>query len=205
MKVPNEIFFTVKTSLLNDKKPSELISSILEGENASVFPFDMLSRLKQTEQSPRHHPEGSVWNHTMLVVDEAARVREKSKNAVVFMWTALLHDIGKPDTTRIRKGKITSYGHEKVGAALAQKFLNEFSEDTAFIQAVVSLIRWHMQILFVVNDLPFADIPQMKRQTDVDEVALFGLCDRLGRLNPNRKEEEKNIAVFLKKCCSVNE
>jgi len=199
MKAPNDIFSLIDSSLLNDNKPSEFITKILEGENGCIFPFDMLSRLKWTEQSPKHHPEGSVWNHTMLVVDEAAKVRDKSKNSRAFMWTALLHDIGKPDTTKVRNGKTTSYGHEKVGAVLSEKFLREFSDDLKFIETVSSLIRWHMQILFVVNDLPFADIPQMKNQTDVGEVALFGLCDRLGRLNPDRNEEEKNIALFLKK------
>lgn len=32
----------------------------------------MLYNLKETEQSKVHHPEGNVWNHVLLVVDEAA-------------------------------------------------------------------------------------------------------------------------------------
>jgi hypothetical protein len=39
----------------------------------------------------------------------------------------------------------------------------------------------------------------MKRQVDVNEVALLGLCDRLGRLNANVKKEEENIKIFIKK------
>ena len=31
----------------------------------------------------------------------------------------------------------------------------------------------HMQILFVVNNLPFGDIKAMKKQADIDEVALL--------------------------------
>lgn len=65
----------------------------------------MLHRLKGTEQSLLHHPEGDVWNHTLLVVDEAANVKNKSTDAAVFMWAALLHDIGKPDTTT-KPGKV---------------------------------------------------------------------------------------------------
>jgi len=56
-----------------------------------------------------------------------------------------------------------------------------------------------MQILFVVNELPFADINGMKRNTDINEVALLGLCDRLGRTGYDRKKEEENIELFLKK------
>jgi hypothetical protein len=57
-----------------------------------------------------------------------------------------------------------------------------------------------MQILFVDKNLPFADIKTMKRQTDIWEIALLGLCDRLGRLGANRILEEENIKMFLKKC-----
>jgi hypothetical protein len=57
-----------------------------------------------------------------------------------------------------------------------------------------------MQILFVVKDLPFGDIKTMKQQTDVNEVALLGLCDRLGRTGSDRRLEEDNIRQFLRKC-----
>lgn len=29
----------------------------------------MLRKLKSTVQSPKYHPEGNVWNHTLLVID----------------------------------------------------------------------------------------------------------------------------------------
>lgn len=162
--------------------------------------FAPLRRMKSTRQSPVHHPEGSVWNHTLLVVDEAAKRRAESKCPQALMWAALLHDVGKPDTTRVGRGKITSYGHEKVGAALARRFLSGFMEDGGLIDRVCALVRYHMQILFVVKGLPFADLAGMKAGADVEEVALLGLCDRLGRLGADPAEEEANIQVFLQKC-----
>src|SRR5690606_12576786 len=107
--------------------------------------------------------------HTMLVIDYAAREKHKSKNEKAFMWAALLHDIGKPPTTRNRKGKITSYDHEKVGAAMAREFLEELTTDEKFIKKVCSLVRWHMQILHVVKDMPFRNIKDMKEETDINE------------------------------------
>ena len=194
-----ELFLEIDNHLLQDKMPSEYFNQLFDGSIAVDYPLDMLLKLKFTVQSPKHHPEGSVWNHTMLVVDEAAKVKAESKDGRAFMWAALLHDIGKADTTKITKEKITSYNHDKVGAVLAEKFLKEFTSDFNFINAVVSLIRWHMQILYVVNDLPFARIKQMKNETDINEIALFGLCDRLGRLNADRIKEENNIKLFLQK------
>lgn len=198
-----ELYSSIDRHLQQDSRPSVYLNSVYSDPLFQQPPFHMLYRLKQTEQSPLHHPEGNVWNHTLLVVDEAATVKENSENPRAFLWAALLHDIGKPDTTRHRKGKITAYDHDKVGAVLAKQFLQEFTTDEPFIEVVSQLIRYHMQILFVVKGLPFADIEGMVRSTKLQEVALLGLCDRLGRGHPDRAKEEETIRIFLEKCDSV--
>jgi putative nucleotidyltransferase with HDIG domain len=189
------IFDQITEHLLKDKKPSEYIKSL----PMDKAPFDTFKALMETKQSKIHHPEGNVWNHTLLVVDEAAKLRERSKDKKVFMWAALLHDIGKPETTKVRKGKITAYNHDKVGAEKAIEFLSHLTDDDVFIKKVSSLIRWHMQILFVVNDLPFKNIKQMLKEVDPYEIALLGYCDRIGRLNPDIEKEKKNIKLFIEK------
>ncbi|WP_206457924.1 HD domain-containing protein [Anaerovorax sp. IOR16] len=194
-----QIFESISQHLMKDEAPSNYINRVFKLKECKTYPFSMLLDLQSTEQSPIHHPEGSAWNHTMLVVDEAARRKNQSHNPSVFMWAALLHDIGKPSTTKSRKGKITSYNHDKIGADLAKDFLSVFTEDDNFIDKVSALIRYHMHILFVTRDLPFSDLKGLKQQTDIHEVALLGLCDRLGRTNANLAEEEKNIKLFLKK------
>lgn len=200
MIVMHDAFDEINMHLLHDDKPSVFLNEQSETPLFGEYPLKMLSRLKRTEQSPKHHPEGNVWNHTMLVLDEAAAAKSQSRDEKVFMWAALLHDIGKPDTTKSRKGRITAYDHDKTGAVLAGEFLQELTEDHGFIDRVVSLTRWHMQILYVVNDLPFADVKTMKKQADIREIALLGLCDRLGRVGANRSQEEKNIKLFIQKC-----
>jgi len=195
-----DLFSEMNDHLLHDDEPSIYCNCAFDDFDFLEYPFTMLSKLKATKQSPMHHPEGNVWNHTMLVIDVAAQVKSKSCNANVFMWAALLHDIGKPDTTKNRNGKITAYDHDKLGAKIAKQFLKEFGCDENFITAVSVLVKWHMQLLFVANSLPFADIKKMKSQTAIDEVALLGFCDRMGRLGANRMEEEQNITLFLNKC-----
>lgn len=203
----NKEFFLyeINNHLLMDEKPSEYFNGILEVPIFKKHPFIFLHNLKNAEQSHIHHPEGNAWKHTMLVIDNAASEKHKSKNDKVFMWAALLHDIGKPPTTKVRKGKITSYDHENVGANLAKEFLEEFTTDKEFIEEVCVLIRWHMQILHVVKNLPFANIKKMKEEADVNEVALLGYCDRMGRKNPDIEKEKENIALFLKKCKEFKE
>lgn len=196
----NEIYLDIEKHLMQDEKPSVFLQQIYHNSFFKQHPFDMLYNLKITNQSPKHHPEGNVWNHTMLVVNEAAKVKNKSKNPRAFMWAALLHDIGKPSTSKIRKGKITSYDHDKAGARLVKEFLNNFTSDEVFVREVSELVRFHMQILFVAEDMPFADIKGMKRNTDINEIALLGFCDRMGRTNSDRKKEEANIRRFIEKC-----
>ena len=194
------LYSDINDHILHDDRPSIYFNDIYSDPQFRKYPFLMLYKLKGTKQSPKHHPEGDVWSHTMLVIDEAARVKSQSKDYTVFMWAALLHDIGEPNTTKVRNGKVTAYNHEKVGAEFSKKILGEFTNNSNFINKVFNLIQYHMQILFVVRDLPFADIPGMIRDTDINEVALLGLCDRLGRTNKEHAREEENIRLFLQKC-----
>lgn len=169
----------------------------------STYPFNLLADLQAVEQSPRHHPEGNVWKHTLLVVDCAAERRQFSKNPRVLMWAAMLHDLGKVPATRVRGGRITAYDHDKFGEELASLFLKEFTEDEDFILTVAKMVRWHMQILFVVKKLPYAELEQMVKEVDINELGLLSLCDRLGRGELSEQqfvEEHKNLTYFLDKC-----
>lgn len=196
----NELYEEITIHLLNDNKPSQYLNKIYDLNQFSQEPFDMLKKLRQTEQSPQYHSEGNVWNHTMLVVDECAKVREKSSDKKTLMWAALLHDTGKPATSREKRGRITAYNHDKVGAELSARFLEHFTQDRDFIKKVSMLIKYHMHILYVVKDLPYGDKKSMLKETDINELALLVLCDRLGRGESDIKEEKRNIEIFLKKC-----
>lgn len=194
-------FNEIDGHLMRDEKPSEFLERSKKRPEMQVFPFVYLSRLEDVEQSPVHHPEGNVWRHTLLVVDQAASRRDRSENPRVFMWAALLHDIGKAVTTRLRKGRITAYDHDKAGEKLAVEFLEACGQEEDFVRAVSALVRWHMQPLFVIKNLPFADIGKMKKEVSVQEIALLTLCDRLGRTGEmDVAQEEDRIKLFVEKC-----
>ena len=164
--------------LMGDEKPSEYFDGLLSaGAFPAWPPFDMLSDLAGVEQSPKHHPEGDVWRHTMLVTDNAAQVKSQSRDPRALMWAALLHDVGKKPTTRIRKGRITAYDHDKVGRELAERFLRECGQDEAFVRKVGALVRWHMQALYAAKQLPFFNPRAMRAEADIDEWRCCA-CDR---------------------------
>ena len=73
------------------------------GVVARLFPE--LQALVGCEQEPEWHPEGDVWVHTLMVVDQA-RTRSTTWIApqqITVMLGAVCHDLGKPPTTRVHR------------------------------------------------------------------------------------------------------
>lgn len=203
------IFNEIEKHLLEDEKPSIFIEeNFVKNKKFSIPPFNMISDLEEVPQEPKHHPEGNVLVHVMMVVDEAAKRRHLSKEKQVLMWSALLHDIGKKPTAKKRKNRWTSYDHDKVGAKMVIDFFKELKyEDERIIKGVASMTRWHMQALFVIKGLPFADIKKMIQEADVEELSLLTISDRLGRGNmtPLDKEEViEDINLFLEKVSEIS-
>ena len=77
--------------LLMSSHPSMGLKFLLE-LNALIRPLETLATCPQRLD---FHPEGNVMNHTLLVVDLAALCKDKTSWPLAFMWSALLHDIGK--------------------------------------------------------------------------------------------------------------
>lgn len=194
-----EIFEKINEILLKDLKPSKNLKNLIIDGYLDKEPFNKIKKLNYIEQNPKYHPEGSVLNHVFLVVDLASEYKKYSNDEKVFMWAALLHDIGKLTTTKVRKNKITSYNHDIEGKDIAMKFLNELTDDKHFKQKVSELVRWHMQPLFYDKNLQFFQPQNMINDVEYKEVALLSLCDRLGRGNLDEdriKYEKERIEKF---------
>lgn len=196
----NEIFQKTDACLLHDARPSVRLRELAAQDWPREGPFENLLKLQKTEQSPVHHPEGSAWEHTLLVVDAAAKVKQYSTDIRAFMWAALLHDIGKPATTKLRNGRITAYDHDRAGAGLARTFLLTLTNDADLAEKTAMLVRYHMQLLYVNKGLPFRDIPGMKAHTDLNDIALLSYCDRLGRLDAAPEAVRGEVLTFLERC-----
>lgn len=80
-------------------------------------------------QEPEWHPEGDVWTHTLMVIDEARRRNGDLARAplVAVMLGAVCHDFGKPLTTATIEGRIRSLGHEEAGVAPATVLLDRLN------------------------------------------------------------------------------
>ncbi|MCH1960447.1 MULTISPECIES: HDIG domain-containing metalloprotein [Romboutsia] len=199
-----EIFNEVDEILLKSNKPSKDIRRLIENGEFDKEPFEMIKNLEKVEQNLKYHPEGNVLNHILLVVDKASEVKKLSENERVFMWSALLHDLGKLTTTKIRRGKITSYNHDIEGEKIGKVFLDMVSNDKKFNESVSKMIRYHMQPLFYDKNLPFFNPQNMINDVKYKEIALLSFCDRLGRGNlsletiNNEKERIEKFKQYFK-------
>lgn len=110
-----------------------------------------IDAMKGVEQGRTWHPEGDVFQHTMLVIDHV------EPRTVVNCWAALLHDVGKPPTyERDAAGHITFYDHQYVGGEMAEEIMGRLRFSTEEIQSVAAIVRRHMT---------FKDITRMKKST----------------------------------------
>ena len=69
----------LKKALLKAERPSVFFAVLREAEQLDVW-FPELKALIGQEQHAVYHAEGDVWNHTMMVLDEAAKLRDTTAN-----------------------------------------------------------------------------------------------------------------------------
>ncbi len=108
--------------------------------------FPELLAMVGVPQDPLWHPEGTVWEHTLMVVDEAAKARTGDVNDdLVLMYSALCHDLGKPATTFTDdEGRIRSPNHEPEGVAPTVEFLERLRAPNFLVEQVSVIVRYHL-------------------------------------------------------------
>jgi tRNA nucleotidyltransferase (CCA-adding enzyme) len=99
-------------------------------------------------QNPEWHPEGDVLTHLALSADAATAACDREglsgTDRHVAILGALLHDLGKATTTRVRNGRITSYGHAAAGAEPARRFLARIGAPDVVRDRIVPVVVEHM-------------------------------------------------------------
>jgi poly(A) polymerase len=110
-----------------------------------------VARMRGVAQPPQFHPEGEVWTHTLLLLEQL-----EPGSSLTLAWGALLHDVGKPPTFRIAPDRIRFDGHVEVGMAIAGDICRRFRFSNDETRQIVALIEHHMR---------FADVERMKPST----------------------------------------
>lgn len=154
---------------------------------AALIDLVTAAELAATPQDAAYHSEGDVWTHTgmvleALVADDDWRALPLEERAIVFA-AALLHDVGKRDTTRHEPdGRISSRGHSRRGDQLVRVWLWQAGAPFAQREQICRLIRTH-QVPFFGFGAPDA-AHQVERRSLVmrnDLLSLVALADAAGR------------------------
>ena len=151
--------------------------------------FPELAALVDVPQDPRWHPEGDVWTHTLMVVDEAALLRtgDEEEDAAL-MFGALCHDFGKPLVTQTSGGgTVRSPGHSEAGIAPTRAFLDSLRTSHALMKRTSALVRHHLApVEFVAQGAGESAYRRLARRLAADGVTMELLvrtarADHLGR------------------------
>ena len=98
-----------------------------------------LQEMSGTPQPLEYHAEGDVSIHTRLAIEACPADCDPD-----LLWIALLHDIGKPATTeRNADGRITAYGHARLGAEMAETALARLGMPVERRARIAWVIRHH--------------------------------------------------------------
>ena len=143
-ELPGErLFEEFRKLLLKARRPSLGLEFLRQ--TSLLRPFPELQAMVSTPQDPHWHPEGTVWQHTLLVLDEAAakRIGDDGED-LALMFGALAHDIGKPATTIEAGGRIRSPRHDEDGVSISAALMNRLSASNRLTQQVGALVRFHL-------------------------------------------------------------
>jgi len=150
------------TQVSRERVRDELLKMLTEGHARRAFELldstgllacvlPEITRMKGVAQPPQYHPEGDVWIHTLMLLEQ---LPEGASPALAL--GALLHDVGKPATFRIAPDRIRFDGHVEVGEKVAEDILHRLRLSNDEITQVLALVGNHMR---------FADVEKMKDST----------------------------------------
>jgi len=146
-----------------------------------------VARMHGVAQSPDHHPEGDVWEHTLLLLDQLApRVPE------TLALGALLHDVAKPLCAGRRGDRITFYGHPTAGATLAVEICQRLRRSRATWERVDYLVRHHLRLV----QAPEMRLATLKKMLGEDG---FPELSRLARLDALASSGDLRFVLFCER------
>jgi tRNA nucleotidyltransferase (CCA-adding enzyme) len=185
---PERVWGEVDKLLLQAARPSiglALARSL--GVIERLFPE--LHAMVGCPQEPEWHPEGDVWTHTLMVVDQA-----RSGNGdldrprlVTVMLGALAHDLGKPATTAVIDGRIRSLDHEQAGVEPALRLLDRLNVQTLDgfpVRAqVVGIVAHHLKpgMFHKAGKVGDGAFRRLAQRVDLELLVRVARADCLGR------------------------
>ena len=110
-----------------------------------------ISAMKGVEQPAEFHPEGDVFVHTLLLLENLPNPCQ-----LTLAWGALLHDVGKPPTFRVAPDRIRFDNHVEVGVKMTEGICRRLRFSNDETEQILALVDNHMR---------FGHVSRMKEST----------------------------------------
>lgn len=113
-----------------------------------------IAAMKGVEQPREFHPEGDVWIHTQLMLEQLAKGASPT-----LAWGVLLHDVGKPPTFQSAEetgDRIRFNHHVDVGVKMAEAICRRLRFSNEETEQIAALVGNHMR---------FGAVEAMKKST----------------------------------------
>jgi tRNA nucleotidyltransferase/poly(A) polymerase len=146
-----------------------------------------VDRMRGVAQSPDYHPEGDVWQHTLLLLQQLPAGAPET-----LALGALLHDVAKPQCAGRKGERITFYGHPAVGADLAVAICQRLRRSRTTWERVDYLVRHHLR-LAQAPEMRLATLKKMLAEEGFEE-----LC-RVARLDALASSRDLRYVLFCER------
>lgn len=193
---PERIWKELSRALMEDH-PRLFFDTLLECDALHVV-FPEVYQLKTALESNRWHPEGNAYEHTMLVLTQAAKPGMGLD--LDGRYAALVHDFGKGITPR--KDLPKHYGHDVKGVDIVNDFSNRLTVPHKICDVAKKVTRYHMSMHKLKELNPktivhmFDDMNVLHSAHAVHVLYLVGICDARGRLG-HEDDDVKELALLL--------
>ena len=128
--------------MLLGKNPERAFRLLAEYELLSVI-LPEVDCLRGIEQNPIYHPEGDVFEHTMLML------KHFTLKNIDLAWSILLHDVGKKITQEFSDDGVHFYCHEVESVEIARQVLERLKFSKNSIKIIVKAVGDHMRYAHV--------------------------------------------------------
>ena len=178
---------------------------LLSGTGLLTLIMPFIENLKGKIQIGRFSHK-DIFEHTLQVVDNVSQHTEN----IYLRWTALLHDIAKPQTKKFNNTLGFSFhGHEEIGARMVKKIFFDFKLPKDKVKYVEKLIRLHLRPIAIAQDVVSdSGVRRLAFESGEDFNDLMLLCraditshnpQKINKYLNNFDKVEKKVDEIIKK------
>lgn len=147
---PERIRDEISSILTESRRAGDMVR-LMDDLSLLACVLPEVAAMKGQAQPPEYHPEGDVFEHTILTLNAM-----QAHPDTTLAMAVLLHDAGKPTVATVRDGRLRFDGHAEAGAEIVERVMRKLRFPNDQVDRVAACVKHHMQ---------FRDVKDMKRAT----------------------------------------